>query len=80
MTRTEVRQERRMAKFLDMLDRWNWRERSMAEAGGVLGISERQVRRCRDRLEEEGPEGLVGRWPGRRGCWPFIVPAVRVGL
>jgi hypothetical protein len=65
MTRTEVRQERRMAKFLDMLDRWNWRERSMAEAGGVLGISERQVRRCRDRLEEEGPEGLVDRRPGR---------------
>ena len=38
MTRTEVLQERRMATFLDLLDRWNRRELSMAEAGEVLGI------------------------------------------
>jgi transposase len=65
MTRTEVLQERRMAKFLDLLDRWNRRELSMAEAGEVLGISERQFRRYRDRFEEEGLEGLVDRRLGK---------------
>jgi len=59
MTRTDVLQERRMAKFLDLPDRGNRRELSVAEAGEVLGISGRQFRRFRDRLEEEGLEGLA---------------------
>lgn len=50
-----------MAKFEDVLERWNRRELSMAEAGEVLGLSERQFRRYRDRYEEDGLEGLVDR-------------------
>ena len=70
MTRTQVLQERRMAKFLDLLDRWNRRELSLAEAGEMLGMSERQFRRYRGRYEEEGLDGLrdrrLGKASGRR--------------
>ncbi len=59
MTRTDVLQERRMAKFLDLPDRGTRRRLNIAEAGEVLGISGRQFRRFRDRLEEEGLEGLA---------------------
>ncbi|MCA3536417.1 MAG: helix-turn-helix domain-containing protein, partial [Rhodobacter sp.] len=64
-TRIEVLQQCRMAKSLDLLDRWNRRELNMAEAGEVLGISERQFRRYRDRFEQEGLEGLVDRRLGK---------------
>ncbi len=69
MTGTEVLQERRMAKFLDLPGRWTRRKLSMAEAGEVPGRSERQFRRCRDRFEREGLEGLVDRRPGKASAW-----------
>src|SRR5215471_15072624 len=51
MNRATWLQDRRMQKFRDVLSRW--------EAGELLGVSERQFRRYRDRYEEDGVEGLV---------------------
>jgi transposase len=65
MNRTAWLQERRMAKFEDVLDRWNRRELSCAEAGELIGCSERQFRRYCGRWREEGPAGLVDRRLGR---------------
>ena len=61
MNRTAWLQDRRMQKFRDVLSRWERSELSMMEAGELLGISERQFRRFRDRYEEDGPEGLIDR-------------------
>lgn len=47
-----------MQKFLDVLSRWEAGSLSMLEAGELLGVSERQFRRYRDRYEEEGLDGL----------------------
>lgn len=58
MNRTTWLQDRRMQKFRDVLSRWELGELSMMEAGEVLGMSERQFRRYRDRYEEDGLEGL----------------------
>ena len=54
-----------MQKFRDVLSRWDRGELSMLEAGELLGMSERQFRRYRDRWEEDGEEGLVDRRLGR---------------
>ena len=54
-----------MRKFRDVLSRWESRDLSMMEAGELLGMSERQFRRYRDRYEEEGLEGLVDRRLGK---------------
>lgn len=62
-----------MQKFRDVLSRWEAGRLSMAEAGEVLGMSERQFRRYRDRYEEEGLEGLVDRRLGKPS--PKRVPA-----
>lgn len=59
MNRTTWLQERRMQKFRDVLSRWEARELSALEAGELLGCSERQFRRWRQRYEEEGLEGLL---------------------
>ena len=76
MDRTAWLQDRRMQKFRDVLSRWERRELSMMEAGELLGMSERQFRRYRQRWEEEGEAGLVdrrlGKAPARR------VPATEV--
>jgi transposase len=58
-------QGRRMQKFRDVLSRWERRELSMMEAGELLGMSERQFRRYRERFEEEGDAGLVDRRLGK---------------
>jgi transposase len=58
-------QDRRMQKFEDVLRRWERKELSAVEAGEVLGVSERQFRRYRDRYEEGGLEGLVDRRLGK---------------
>jgi tripartite tricarboxylate transporter family receptor len=47
MNRTMWLQERRMAKFADVLKRWEHKELSAQEAGEILGCSERQFRRWR---------------------------------
>ena len=73
MNRTAWLQDRRMQKFRDVLSRWERGASSMMEAGELLGMSERQFRRYRDRYEEEGLEGLVDRRLGKAS--PKRVPA-----
>src|SRR6516165_554786 len=65
MNRATWLQDRRMLKFRDVLSRWERRELSMMEAGELLGMSERQFRRYRDRFEEEGAAGLIDRRLGK---------------
>jgi hypothetical protein len=54
-----------MLKFRDVLSRWERRELSMMEAGELLGMSERQFRRYRERFEDEGEAGLIDRRLGK---------------
>jgi transposase len=54
-----------MLKFADVLARWEGGDLSMQEAGELLGMSERQFRRYRDRYEEAGQAGLLDRRVGR---------------
>jgi transposase len=65
MNRATWLQDRRMQKFRDVLSRWEAGKLSMMEAAEVLGMSERQFRRYRDRYEEEGMAGLVDRRVGK---------------
>ena len=65
MRRTEVLQGLRRMKFESVLDRWEQRELSQAEAAEVLGMSERSFRRWHRRYEEEGLAGLSDRRLGK---------------
>ena len=65
MKRAAWLQDRRMQKFRSVLSRWNGGDLSMMEAGELLGMSERQFRRYRDRYEEAGEEGLLDRRLGK---------------
>src|ERR1700692_4571684 len=65
MNRAAWLQDRRMQKFRDVLSRWERGDLSMLEAGELLGMSERQFRRYRDRYEEDGLDGLVDGRLGR---------------
>src|SRR6266852_5986682 len=65
MNRTTWLQDRRMQKFCDVLTRWERREISAQEAGEILGISERHVRRYRRRYEEDGVTELADRRLGK---------------
>lgn len=65
MKRAAWLQDRRMQKFRDVLSRWEGGDLSMLEAGELLGMSERQFRRYRDRFEEAGEEGLADRRLGK---------------
>jgi len=65
MKRATWLQDRRMQKFRDVLSRWESGGLSMLEAGELLGLSERQFRRYRDRYEEEGLDGLRDRRLGK---------------
>ena len=65
MSRMTVLQDRRMLKFRNVLSRWERRELSMMDAAELLGMSERQFRRYRDRLEEDGDAGLLDRRLGK---------------
>jgi transposase len=76
MNRTAWLQERRMQKFRDVLSRWEAGGLSMMEAGELLGMSERQFRRYRDRYEEDGDDGLRDRRLGKPS--PKRVPAAEV--
>ncbi len=69
-------QDRRMKKFLDVLGRYESRRLSALEAGEILGCSERQFRRWRDRYEEEGLEGLRDKRLGKASA--KRVPADRL--
>ncbi len=76
MNRTEVMQDRRMRKFRDILSRWDRRELSQVEAAEMLGMSERQFRRYRDRFEEEEEAGLCDKRLGRASARRVPVDAV----
>ena len=78
MNRTAWLQDRRMQKFRDVLSRWERGELSMMEAGELLGVSERQFRRYRDRYEEDGLEGLADGRLGKPS--PKRVPVADVRL
>jgi transposase len=73
MNRATLLQGRRMRKFRDVLSRWEAGELSMMDAGELLGMSERQFRRYRDRYEEDGDDGLRDRRLGKPS--PKQVPA-----
>src|ERR1700704_1792479 len=73
MNRAAWLQDRRMQKFRDVLSRWERGDLSMMEAGELLGMSERQFRRYRDRYEEDGLDGLFDRRLGKPS--PKRVPA-----
>ena len=51
MNRAAWLPDRRMQKFRDVLSRWERSELSTLEAGELLGMSEVQFRRYRDRYE-----------------------------
>lgn len=78
MNRATWLQDRRMQKFRDVLSRWERGSLSMMEAGELLGMSERQFRRYRDRYEEDGLEGLLDRRLGKPS--PKQVPARELRL
>jgi transposase len=51
-------------RFEELLERWEKGSLSHAEAASALGVSERTLRRWRQRYEEEGADGLVDRRVG----------------
>src|SRR5258708_7014293 len=65
MDRTRVLQGVRQMRFETLLARQESGELSQAEAGEMLGVTERTFRRWRDRLRDERVEGLVDRRLGR---------------
>jgi transposase len=65
MGRAGVLQEIRIMRFEALLDRHERGELSQIEAAEMLGVSERTFRRWRDRLRDEGPEGLADRRIGK---------------
>jgi Winged helix-turn helix len=65
MGRAGVLQWVRQTRFEGLLERHERGELSQAEAAEMLGVSERTFRRWRDRLRDEGPEGLCDRRIGK---------------
>lgn len=55
-----------MDKFLDVLGRFEQKHLTGAEAGELLGMSERSFRRYRQRFEAEGPLGLADKRLGKQ--------------
>src|SRR5271155_467209 len=64
MGRAEVLQGVRQMRFEGLLERHERGELSQGEAAEMLGLSERTFRRWRDRLRDEGPQGLRDRRGG----------------
>jgi len=65
MTRARVRQEVRQMRFEALYERRQQRILTMAEAGEMLGVTERTFRRWSGRYHAEGAEGLQDRRIGR---------------
>ena len=65
MDRTRMHEGIRRMRFESLLDRQEAGELSQVEAADLLGISERSFRRWRDRLRDEGPDGLLDRRLGK---------------
>jgi transposase len=78
MNRTAWLQDRRMERFCDVLGRWERKELSAAEAGEILGCSERQFRRYRRRYEEDGLDGLADRRLGKARRLASQCPPLRL--
>ena len=66
-----------MQKFESVLDRVRDRELSQLQAAEILGMSERTFRRWRDRLDDEGLEGLFDRRLGKASA--RAVPVDEIG-
>jgi len=65
MTRATVLQEVRQMRFEELYERRQRRTLTMAEAGEMLGVTERTFRRWSTRYETEGAAGLQDRRLGR---------------
>ncbi|HEX5795557.1 MAG TPA: helix-turn-helix domain-containing protein, partial [Geminicoccaceae bacterium] len=52
-------------RFVELLERWEGGSLSHAEAAAALGVSERTLRRWRERYEDDGADGVVDRRVGR---------------
>jgi len=65
MRRTEAHQGVRMARFLNLLHRWESAELNQEEAAELLGVDVRTFRRWTRRYEEEGEAGLLDRRLGK---------------
>ena len=65
MRRREAEEAVRMARFLNLLHRWEFAELNQEEAAELLGVSERTFRRWTRRYEEEGEAGLLDRRLGK---------------
>lgn len=65
MRRTDMLQGMRLMKFKDIYERARSRDLNQAEAAEILGMSERNFRRWRDRYEAEGAQGLYDRRLGK---------------
>ena len=65
MRRREAREAMRMARFLNLLHRWESAELNQEEAAELLGVSARTFRRWTRRYEEEGEAGLLDRRLGK---------------
>jgi hypothetical protein len=85
MGRAGVLQGVRQTRFEGLLERHERGELSQGEAAEMLGVSERTFRRWRDRLRDEGPQGLrdpgsrraAGRQPRRScACWGCMRNAI----
>jgi transposase len=53
-------------RFEELLERWQSGSLSQAEAASALGVSERTLRRWRERYREDGAAGLIDRRVGQR--------------
>lgn len=65
MTRATILQEVRPMRFTELYERRHRHELTMAEAGEMLGVTERTFRRWSDRYETDGVAGLQDRRMGR---------------
>ena len=65
MTRATVLQEVRRMRFEELYERRQRRELTLAEAGEMLGVTERTFRRWSDRYEADGAAGWEDRRLGR---------------
>ena len=65
MTRARILQEVRQMRFEELYARRQQRDLTMAEAGEMLGVTERTFRRWSGRYDVEGAEGLQDRRIGR---------------
>ena len=77
MTRARVLQEVRQMRFEELYERRQQRSLTMAEAGEMLGMTERTFRRWSGRYHAEGAAGLQDRRIGRLSARAVPVDAAR---